>query len=56
METVDMAANCNASEPAQPLIPVTSFDIKRQAEGVVVAMQVRGTGGKLINIQRHFAR
>jgi prepilin-type N-terminal cleavage/methylation domain-containing protein len=56
METVDMAANCNASEPAQPLIPVNSFDIKRQAEGVVVAMQVRGTGGKLINIQRHFAR
>jgi prepilin-type N-terminal cleavage/methylation domain-containing protein len=56
MEATDMATGCHADEPAQPLIPVNSFDIKRQGEGIVVTMQVRGTDGKTTDIQRNFAR
>lgn len=56
MEATDMAAQCGADEPAQPLIPVNSFDIKRRTEGIVVTMQVRGTDGKTVDIERYFAR
>ena len=56
MEATDMATVCNADEPAQPLIPVNSFNIIKQGEGVVVTMQARGTGGKTMNFQRYFGR
>ena len=56
MEATDMASACTAHEPRQPLIPVNSFNIVTQSEGVVVTMQVRGPNGNIINTQRHFAR
>jgi len=56
MQATDMASDCTADEPPQPLIPVNSFDIAEQDQGVVVTMQVRGPNGNIINTQRHFAR
>jgi len=56
MDVTDMASRCNASETEQPLIPVNSFNVERKGEGVVVTMQVRGTGGKVIDVQRYFGR
>jgi prepilin-type N-terminal cleavage/methylation domain-containing protein len=56
MEATDMASDCTAHEPVQPLIPVKSFDIAVQKQGVVVTMEVRGPNGNTIKTQRHFAR
>ena len=56
MEATDMASDCTAHEPVQPLIPVKSFDIAIQKQGVVVTMEVRGPNGNTIKTQRHFAR
>ena len=56
MEATDMASDCTAHEPVQPLIPVNSFDIAVQNQGVVVTMKVRGPNGNTIKTQRHFAR
>jgi len=47
---------CNSHESAQPLIPVNTFRIQTRGEGVVVDMQVRGTSGKTLDIQRYFGR
>jgi hypothetical protein len=56
MEATDMASGCTAHEPVQPLIPVNSFDIEVQNQGIVVTMKVRGPNGNTIKTQRHFAR
>jgi len=56
MELTDMASDCHAHEKPQPLIPVNAFNVRTQGEGVVVTMQVRGTGGKCMDIERHFGR
>ena len=56
MDVTDMASHCNANEPAQPLIPVNSFNIIKHGEGIVVTMQVRATNGKVMDVQRYFGR
>ena len=56
MEATDMASDCTSNEPVQPLVPVNSFVIAAQGQGVVVTMQVRGPNGNTIKTQRHFAR
>ncbi|HRY35082.1 MAG TPA: hypothetical protein P5249_04170 [Smithellaceae bacterium] len=56
LEATDMASDCTAHEPFQPLVPVKSFDIAIQNQGVVVTMEVRGPNGNTIKTQRHFAR
>lgn len=56
MQTQDMAPDCNDNEQGIPLIPVNSFRIRTQGEGVVVNMQVRGTEGRTMNMERYFAR
>jgi type II secretory pathway pseudopilin PulG len=47
---------CNSHEAAQPLVPVNTFRIQTQGQGVVVSMQVRATDGKTLDIQRYFGR
>ncbi len=56
MEATDMAATCNAVESAQPLVPVNSFKLRAQGNGVWATFQARGQEGKTMDVQRFFAR
>ncbi|MEM1973818.1 MAG: prepilin-type cleavage/methylation domain-containing protein [Thermoplasmata archaeon] len=56
MEATDMAENCNNNETAQPLIPVNSFNIEQVSNGVRITMEVRGTDGRTVTVQRYFGR
>lgn len=56
MQATDMSTNCNANEPAQPIMPIRSFDAEQFAQGVRVTIQARGPDGQVTRVQRYFGR
>lgn len=56
MEARDIATNCNDNEPAQPLIPVNSFQANVQGQGININIIARGASGDIMNVQRVFGR
>lgn len=56
MEATDMAIACNANEPAQPLIPVNSFQATVVGQGVRIELEAREPNGQIFRMQRFFGR
>lgn len=56
MEAIDMASDCNANEPAQPLIPVNAFQAQNIGQGVRIEIEARGANGQIFPLTRFFGR
>lgn len=56
MEAIDMATDCNAYEPPQPLIPVDSFKAQLFSQGIRIDMETRGSNGQKFPLTRFFGR
>ncbi len=56
MEATDMAEDCNANEPPQPLIPVEEFHVENIGNAVKVRVTYRSNEGETFTIERVYGR
>ncbi|HIJ59494.1 MAG TPA: type II secretion system protein [Nitrospirae bacterium] len=56
MSATDTSLQCNANEDPSPLVPVDSFQVQQQFQGILVSVTIRGPEGRLMQVQRFFGR
>ncbi len=56
MEAFDTSNDCNADEAPAPLVPVNSFTVRNEGQGVRVTTAVRGPDNNTMTVQRFFGR
>lgn len=56
MSAVDTATQCGADETAEALVPVNTFQVETQGQGIRVSLTIRGPDGRQMSVQRFFGR